>query len=115
MFKLDKTLYGLKQAPKSWYERLSKFLLDNGFKRGKINNKLFLKARERNMLIVQVYVDDIIFGATTSFLCDKFARLMSSEFEMSMMRELNFFFGLQIKHGAAGATIFQHKYIRELL
>ncbi|XP_070029825.1 uncharacterized protein [Nicotiana sylvestris] len=91
----DKALYGLKQAPRAWYEMLSKFLLENGFKRGKIDNTLFLKKPERNLLIVQVYVDDIIFGATTDSLCEEFVKLMGSEFEMSMMRELNFFLGLQ--------------------
>ncbi|XP_070029439.1 uncharacterized protein [Nicotiana sylvestris] len=92
-----KILYGLKQDPRAWYERLSKFLLKNGFKRGKIDNTLFLKKRGRNLLIVQVYVDDIIFGATADFLCEEFAKLMGSKFEMSMMGELNFFLGLQVK------------------
>ena len=63
-FKLDKALYGLKQAPRAWYERLSKFLLENGFRRGKVDNTLFLKSKGENLLIVEVYIDDIIFGAT---------------------------------------------------
>ncbi|XP_070056495.1 uncharacterized protein [Nicotiana tomentosiformis] len=97
VFKLDKSLYGLKQAPREWYERLSKFLLENGFTREKIDNTLFLKKRGKNLLIVQVYVDDIIFGATNDSLCEEFAKLMGSEFERSMMGELNFFLGLQVK------------------
>ncbi|XP_070007049.1 uncharacterized protein [Nicotiana sylvestris] len=76
VFKLDKALSGLKQAPRAWYERLSKFLLKIGFKRGKIDNTLFLKKQGRNFLIVHVYVDDIIFGATTEALCEEFAKLM---------------------------------------
>ncbi|XP_070045585.1 uncharacterized protein [Nicotiana tomentosiformis] len=80
VFKIDKTLYGLKQAPRAWYERLSRFLLVNGFTRGKINNTLFLKKRGRNLLIVKVYVDDIIFGAINDSLCDEFAKLLGSEF-----------------------------------
>ena len=68
VFKLNKALYGLKQAPRAWYERLSKFLLKNGFKRGKIENALFLLKREQELLIIQVYVDDIIFGATSEHL-----------------------------------------------
>ena len=71
VFRLNKTLYGLKQAPRAWYERLSKFLLKNGFKRGKIDNTLFLLKREQELLIIQVYVDDIIFGATSEHLCEE--------------------------------------------
>ncbi|XP_070028803.1 uncharacterized protein [Nicotiana sylvestris] len=115
VFKLDKALYGLKQAPRAWYERLSKFLLENGFIRGKIDNTLFLKKRGRNLLIVQVYMDDIIFGATTDSLCEEFAKLMGSEFEMSMMGELNFFLGLQVKQYIKETCISQQKYIKEFL
>ena len=61
VFRLNKALYGLKQAPRAWYKRLSKFLLKNGFKRGKIDSTLFLLKREQEFLIIQVYVDDIIF------------------------------------------------------
>ena len=72
VFTLNKALYGLKQAPRAWYERLSKFLLKNGFKRGKIDNTFFLLKREQELLIIQVYVDDIIFGATSEHLCEEF-------------------------------------------
>ena len=65
VFKLNKALYGLKQAPRAWYDRLSKFLLKNGFKRGKIDNTFFLMKMEQELLIIQIYVDDIIFGATS--------------------------------------------------
>ncbi|XP_070014263.1 uncharacterized mitochondrial protein AtMg00810-like [Nicotiana sylvestris] len=82
---------------------------------GKIDNTLFLKKRGRNLLIVQVYVDDIIFGATADSLCEEFAKLIGSEFEMSMMGELNFFLGLQVKQSPKGISICQQKYIRELL
>ena len=97
VFKLKKALYGLKQAPRAWYERLSKFVISNGFKMGKIDTTMFIKLRENDILIVQIYVDDIIFGATNVSLCEEFAKSMHSEFEMSMMGELNFFLGLQIK------------------
>ncbi|XP_075107018.1 uncharacterized protein LOC142180000 [Nicotiana tabacum] len=100
-------LYGLKQAPSAWYERLSKFILENGFTRGKIDNTLFLKKRGRNLLIVQVYVGDIIFGATNDSMCKEFAKLMGSEFEMSMIGELNFFLGLQVKQTPKGMMISQ--------
>ncbi|WMV19682.1 hypothetical protein MTR67_013067 [Solanum verrucosum] len=76
--KLDKAINGLKQAPRVWYEMLSKFLIENGFNRGKIDNNLFLKSRVKKLLIVQVYVDDIIFGATSESLCKDFAALMET-------------------------------------
>nr|ABH08430.1 putative integrase [Beta vulgaris] len=115
VYKLDKALYGLKQAPRSWYERLSKFLLENNFKRGKVDKTLFLKSKGTDILLVQIYVDDIIFGATNETLCKEFSRLVSNEFEMSMMGELNFFLGLQIKQTEKGIIVHQQKYIKELL
>ena len=115
VFKLKKALYGLKQAPRAWYERLSKFLISNGFKMGKIDTTLFIKLRKNDILIVQIYVDDIIFGATNVLLCEEFAKSMHSEFEMSMMGELNFFLGFQIKQFKEGTFINQAKYIRDLL
>ena len=85
VFKHKKALYGLKQAPRAWYERLSKFLISSGFNMGKINTTLFIKPKENDMLIVQIYVDDIIFGATNGSLCEEFAKSMHSDFEISMM------------------------------
>ena len=82
---------------------------------GKIDTNLFIKLRENDILIVQIYVDDIIFGATNVSLCEEFAKSMHSEFEMSMMGELNFFLGLQIKQLKEGTFINQAKYIRDLL
>ena len=70
-YKLSKLLYGLKQAPRSWYEKLSKFLLKNGFSMGKIDNTLFIKKENDDLFIVQIYVDDIIFVATNQSLCKK--------------------------------------------
>jgi len=97
VYKLDKTLYGLKQTPRAWYDQLSTFLLTHGYSRGKIDNTLFLRKQGKDIFMVQVYVDDIIFGGTNEVLRVEFAQLMNSEFEMSMMGELNFFLGLQIK------------------
>ena len=79
-----------KQAPRVWYERLSKFLLNNNFQRGKVDNTLFIKQRHNDILLVQIYVDDIIFGATNENLCKEFATSMQGEFEMSMMENLLF-------------------------
>ena len=116
VFKLKRALYGLKQAPRAWYEILSKFILKKGFKMGKIDTTLFIKTKEKDMLLVQIYVDDdIIFGATNVSLCQEFSKCMHSEFEMSMMGELNFFLGLQMKQLKEGTFINQAKYIRDLL
>ena len=82
---------------------------------GKIETTLFIKTKENDMLLVQIYVDDIIYGATNVSLCEKYAKCMYSEFEMSTMGKLNFFFGLQIKQLKEGTFINQAKYIRYLL
>ena len=113
--KLKRALYGLKEAPRAWYERLRKFLICSGFKMGKIDTTLFIKPKENDLLIVEIYVDDIIFGATNVSLYEEFAKFMHSEFEMSMMGELNFFLGLQIKQLKEETFINQAKYIRDLL
>ena len=84
----------LKKAPRSWYERLNKFLNENDFAKGKIDNTLFIKVRNKDILTVQIYVDDIIFSATNENMGKKFAKCMQVEFEMSMMGELNFFLWL---------------------
>ncbi len=115
VYKLHKALYGLKQAPRAWYERLSNFLIENKFKRGNVDKTLFIKRKGNDLLLVQIYVDDIIFGATNDSLCQEFAKLMQGEFEMSMMGELNFFLGLQIKQSEEGIFISQSKYIKEML
>ena len=94
VFKLNKALYGLKQAPRAWYERLSTFLLDNEFTRDSVDTTLFTNHKNRDLLIIQVYVDDIIFGATNPSLCEEFTKLIQKKIEMSMMGELNFFLGL---------------------
>ena len=87
-------MYGLKQAPRAWYERLRNFLLEKGFSKGKVDTTLFIKKSNHNLLIVQIYVDDIIFGANNHCLCEEFSKLMQGEFEMSIMGELKFFLGL---------------------
>ena len=76
VFKLKKAFYGLKQTPRAWYERLSKFLLKKGFKMGKIDTTLFIKTKENDMLLVQIYVDDIIFGVTNVSLCEEFSKFI---------------------------------------
>src|SRR4051812_31939236 len=94
VFKLKKSLYGLKQAPRAWYERLSSFLLSNGFTRGQVDTTLFCKTFKKDIIIYQIYVDDIIFGTSNATLGKEFAKSMQAEFEMSMMRELKYFLGI---------------------
>ena len=97
MFKHTRVSYGLKKIPWAWYERLSKFFLENDFKRRQIDTILFIKSHDKDILLVQIYVDDIIFGSTNESLYNEFAKLIQGEFEMSIMRELKYFLGLQIR------------------
>ncbi|GJU01016.1 retrovirus-related pol polyprotein from transposon TNT 1-94, partial [Tanacetum coccineum] len=115
VFKLKKALYGLKQAPKAWYDRLKAFLLDHKYTMGLVDNTLFTKKRDSHIIIVQIYVDDIIFRSTCQDLCDDFSKIMHDEFEMSMMGELNFFLDLQIKQLEDDIFFNQSKYIKEML
>jgi len=97
IYKHKKSLYGLKQAPRAWYDRLSNFLIENDFKRDQVDTTLFRMTLEKDiLLVVQIYVDDILFGYTNASLCKEFSELMQDDFEMSMMGELKFFLGIQI-------------------
>ncbi|GJV19169.1 retrovirus-related pol polyprotein from transposon TNT 1-94 [Tanacetum coccineum] len=115
VYKLKKALYGLKQAPKAWYDRLKAFLIKHEHKMRMVDNTLFTKKKSSNLIIVQIYVNDIIFGSTCQDMCDEFAKIMHDEFEMSMMGELNFFLGLQIKQMEDDIFFNQSKYIKEML
>ncbi|GJU26079.1 putative ribonuclease H-like domain-containing protein [Tanacetum coccineum] len=115
VYKVEKALYGLHQAPKAWYETLSTYLLDNGFYRGQINKTLFIKRVKGDILLVQVYVDDIISGSTKKSLCIDFEQIMHKRFQMSSMGELTFFLGLQVKQKENGIFISQDKYVGEIL
>ena len=108
-------MYRLKQAPRAWYERLSNFLLEKGFSKRKVNTTLFIKKFNPDFLIVQIYVDDIIFGATNHCLYEEFSKLMQGEFEMSTMGELKFFLRLQTKQCKDEIFINQTKYARDIL
>nr|GEY74785.1 retrovirus-related Pol polyprotein from transposon TNT 1-94 [Tanacetum cinerariifolium] len=97
VYKVVKELYGLHQAPRAWYETLANYLLENGFQKGKIDQTLFIKRQTSDILLVQIYVDDIIFGSTNKYLCKSFEKLMKDKFQTSLMGELTFFLGLQVK------------------
>jgi hypothetical protein len=115
VFKLHKALYGLKQAPRAWYERLKAFLLDKDFRMGSIDKTLLLPKQGTGILLVQIYVDDIIFGGSSHALVAKFLDTMTREFEMSMMCKLTFFLGLQIKQTHEGTFVHQGKYTKDVL
>jgi hypothetical protein len=115
VYKLSKALYGLKQAPIAWYECLRDFLTTNGFKVGKANHTLFTKTIAKDLFICQIYVDDIIFGSTNKSSCEEFSRIMIQKFEMSMIGELKYFLGFQIKQLEEDTFICQTKYIQDIL
>jgi hypothetical protein len=115
VYNLRKALYGLKQVPRAWYSRLRGFPFERGFEMGKVDQTLFLLRQGRDILIVHVYVDDIVFGGSSNSLVARFAEYMSREFKMRMMGELQFFLGLQIKQSKEGTFVHQAKYTKGIV
>ncbi|GJR25796.1 retrovirus-related pol polyprotein from transposon TNT 1-94 [Tanacetum coccineum] len=115
VYKLKKALYGLKQALRAWYDMLSAFLISQDFSKGSVDPTLFIRRDGKDMLLVQIYVDDIIFAASTPELCDLFAKIMCSKFKMSMVGKISFFLGLQISQSPRGIFFNQSKYALEFL
>ncbi|KAK1594663.1 hypothetical protein QYE76_008235 [Lolium multiflorum] len=115
VYLLHKALYGLKQAPHAWYEFLRDFLLHDGFCMGTVDSTLFTKRVKGGLFICQIYVDDIIFGGTNPNHNKAFELLMTRKFEMSMMGELKFFLGFQVRQLAKGTFISQEKYVKDML
>ncbi|GJR15641.1 retrovirus-related pol polyprotein from transposon TNT 1-94, partial [Tanacetum coccineum] len=115
VYKVVKALYGLHQAPRAWYATLSTFLEEHGYRRGTIDKTLFIKKDKKDIMMVQVYLDDIIFGSTRKSWCDEFEALMKGGFQMSSMGELIFFLGLQVKQSQTGLFISQDKYVADML
>ncbi|GJV55514.1 retrovirus-related pol polyprotein from transposon TNT 1-94 [Tanacetum coccineum] len=115
VYRLKKALYGLKQAPRAWYDTLSRFLLDNNFSKGAVDPTLFTQKIGKHILLVQIYVDDIIFASTDPKACDIFSNEMSSKFQMSMMGQMSFFLGLQVSQNPRGIFINQSKFALEIL
>nr|GEV33042.1 copia protein [Tanacetum cinerariifolium] len=115
VYKVVKALYGLYQALRAWYETLANYLLENGFQKGKIDQTLFIKRQKGDILHVQIYVDDLIFGSTNKDLCKAFEKLMKDKFQMSSMGELTLFLGLQVKQKPDGIFISHDKYVAEIL
>ncbi|GJX45295.1 putative ribonuclease H-like domain-containing protein [Tanacetum coccineum] len=115
VYKVEMALYGLHQALRAWYETFSTYLLDSGFYKRQIDKTLFIKRVKGDILLIQVYVDDIIFGSTKKFLCTDFEQIMHKRFQMSSMGELTFFLGLQVKQKEDGIFISQDKYVGKIL
>nr|GFB84458.1 hypothetical protein [Tanacetum cinerariifolium] len=115
IYRLKKALNGLKQAPRAWSGELSNFLASKGFSKCSIDPTLFITKHRGDILLVQIYVDDIIFGSTNPKLSKQFEKLMHSKFEMSLMGELKFFLGIQIHQSSHGIFINQAKYAQEIL
>ena len=89
-------MYGLKKPPRAWYLRLDKYLQQQGFRKGNADRNLYVKVDRNNILIIEVYVDDIIFGSDDEKMSKKFSQYMQNEFDMSLLGELTFFLGLHI-------------------
>ena len=115
VYKLDKALYGLHQAPRAWYATLTDHLLKHGYTRGKIDQTLFIKRVEKDLILAQIYVDDIIFGSTSETLCKDFETVMKQRFEMSSLGEMTMFLGLQIRQDSSGILLHQGKYVTDML
>ncbi|GKF44117.1 retrovirus-related pol polyprotein from transposon TNT 1-94, partial [Tanacetum coccineum] len=112
VYKLKKALYGLKQAPHAWYDMWSSFLLSQNFSKGSVDPTMFIRREGKELLLVQIYVDDIIFAASTPELCDLFAKIICLKFNMSMMAKSHFSYRFQ---SPRGIFINQSKYALESL
>ncbi|GKC70815.1 retrovirus-related pol polyprotein from transposon TNT 1-94 [Tanacetum coccineum] len=115
VYRLKKALYGLKQAPRAWYDELSNFLVSKGFSKGSIDPTLFITKHGEDILLVQIYVTDFIFGSMNPKISKRFEKLMRSKLDMSMMGDLKFFLGIQIHQSPRGIFINQAKYAQEIL
>ena len=115
MLYLEKALYGLKQALRAWYDQLTQYLVSHGFTRGKADKTLFIEREDSELIVTQVYIDDIIFRLTKDEHAHSFSKIMQAEFKMSMIGELNHFLGLQIHQQESGIFLSQSKYAKNLV
>jgi hypothetical protein len=115
LYKLSNALYGLKQAPWAWYARLNTFLLDHEYVMESVDKTLFTLSHGTDFLFVQIYMDDIIFGGSSHSLVSSFQKMMENEFQMSMMGELTFFLGIEVKQMKQGTVVHQVKYTKGLM
>ncbi|GJS82859.1 retrovirus-related pol polyprotein from transposon TNT 1-94 [Tanacetum coccineum] len=115
VYKLKKALYCLKQAPRAWYDMVSSFLISQHFSKGAVDPTLFTWKARNDLLLVQIYVDNIIFASTNTAMCNEFANLMTTKFKMSMMGQMSFFLGLQNSQSLRGIFLNQSKYAYEII
>ncbi|GJS25501.1 retrovirus-related pol polyprotein from transposon TNT 1-94 [Tanacetum coccineum] len=115
VYKLKKALYGLKQATRTWYDMLSSFLISKHFSKCAVDPTLFTRKAGNDLLLVQIYVDDIIFALTNTALCNKFGNQMTTKFKMSMMGQMSVFLGLQISQSPRGIFLNQSKYASRII
>jgi hypothetical protein len=115
VYKLSKALYGLKQALWVWYARLNTFLLEHWYVIMSVDETLFTLNHDTGFLLVQIYVDDIIFNGSSHTLVSRFQEMMESEFQMPIIGELTFFLGIQVKQTKQGTFVHQAKYRKELM
>jgi hypothetical protein len=115
VYKLSKTLYELKQASWAWYARLKMFLVENGYVMGSVEKTIFTINHGTDFLLAQIYMDDIIFGGSSHSHMSRFQKMMKKEFQMSMMGELTFFLGIQVKQTNQGTFVHQAKYTKDLM
>jgi hypothetical protein len=115
VYELSKALYGLKQASRAWYARLRTFLLEHGHVIETVDKTLFTLMYGSDFLLVQIYVDDIIFSGSSHTLVSRFREMMENEFQVSIMGELTFFLGIQVKQMKEGIFIHQAKYTKDLM
>ncbi|GJZ18934.1 retrovirus-related pol polyprotein from transposon TNT 1-94 [Tanacetum coccineum] len=114
VYKLKKALYGLKQAPRAWYDMLSSFLISQQFSKGAIDPTLFTRHAGNDILLVQIYVDNIIFASANTAMCNELANQMTNKFKMSMMGQMSFFLGLIISQSPRGIFINQSKFASKI-
>jgi hypothetical protein len=115
VYKLSKVLYGLKQVPRAWYARFKTFLLEHRYVMGSVEKTPFTLKHGTDFLLVQIYMDDIIFGGSSHSLVSSFQEMMENEFQMSMIGELTFFLGIQVKQMKQGTFVQQAKYMKDLM
>jgi hypothetical protein len=115
VYKLSKALYRLKQASRAWYAMLKSFLLEHGYVMGSVDKTLFTLKHGNDFLLIQIYVDDIIFGGSSLSLVSSFQAMMKNEFQMSMMGEVTLFLGIQVKQTKEGTFVHQAKYMKDLI
>jgi hypothetical protein len=115
VYMLSKAMYELKQAPQAWYDKHKTFFLEHGYVMRSVDKTLFTLKHDTHFLLVQIYVDDIIFDGSSYTLVSRFQEMMENEFQMSMIGELIFFLGIQVKQKKEGIFIHQVKYTKDLM